>query len=252
MINIIKQGLNLMKWFVLSNQSIEFEMYSKNHFVILGIFLLMIVLIFLNKNQLCEEKWRRSEIGVAISLIMIEIMNHIWMYVNGNWKLGRSMPLELCNIGLILCVILLITQKKLFFELLFFIALLGATQAIFTPALTYDFPHFRFFHFFYAHMMVVWVTLYYMWAKGYYPTFQSVVKLMVFLNLLLPLILYINKQADGNYWFLRHKPSGPSLLDLLGPYPWYIFSLEGLLIVLSTITWLILRKRDLRERTQLQ
>ena len=164
------------------------------------------------------------------------------MYVNGIWKVGRSMPLELCNIGLILCVILLFTRKKLVFELLFFIAILGATQAIFTPALTYDFPHFRFFHFFYAHMMVVWVTLYFTWAKGYYPTFRSVIKLIVFINLLLPVILFVNKQANGNYWFLRHKPESPSLFDVLGPYPWYIFSLEGLLIVFSLIAWLIFRK----------
>lgn len=233
-----------MEWFGLSNESFDFDMFSRSHFVVLAIFFLTIAVIYLYRKNMNGDKWRRTEIGVTISLIFMEIMNHVWMLVNGVWKIGRSMPLELCNIGLIFCVILLLTRKKLVFELLFFISLLGATQAIITPALTYDFPHFRFFHFFYAHMVIVWVTLYFTWAKGYYPTFSSVIKLIVFINLLLPAILFVNKRAEGNYWFLRHKPETRSFLDVLGPYPWYIFSLESLLIALSVIAWLILRKRE--------
>ena len=154
-----------MEWFGSDNRSYDFNMFSLSHFVILTIFMLIVVVIFLNRKKMNGENWRKSEVGIAISLILFEITNHVWMYVNGTWKVGRSMPLELCNIGLILCVILLFTRKKVVFELLFFIAILGAPKLSFTPALTYDFPHFRFFHFFYAHMMVVWVTLYFTWAK---------------------------------------------------------------------------------------
>ena len=232
-----------MSWFGSSNQSFKFEMFSRSHYIVLAIFILITLVIFLKRKKWKTEVWRKIEVGVAISLILLEITYHIWMYVNGVWKLSRSLPLELCNISLILCVILLLTKKKLVFEILFFTALLGASQAIFTPALSYDFPHFRFFHFFYAHIMVVWVTLYFTWVKEYRPTFRSVIKLIVFINLLLPVILLVNKWTHGNYWFLRHKPEGPSLFDVLGPYPWYIFSMEGLLVGLSLVTWLIFRKR---------
>ncbi len=234
-----------MDWFGKDNKSFDFDMFSLSHFVILSIFILFTVVIFLGRKKIMNSrKWRRTELGVAISLILFEITNQIWMYVNGIWKAGRSMPLELCNISLILCIILLFTRKKLVLELLFFIAILGVSQAIFTPALTYDFPHFRFFHFFYTHMVVVWVTLYFTCAKGYYPSFRTAIKLTVFINLLLPIILFVNKQSNGNYWFLRHKPESPSLFDILGPYPWYVFSLEGLLIFLSLLAWLIFRKRE--------
>ncbi len=243
-ISLIRLGVCTMEWFGSSHKSFHFEMFSGSHLVTLSIFLLISCVIFLYRKKVNGDVWRRVEIGSAISLLLIEIMNHVWMIVNGVWKFGRSMPLELCNIGLILCIVLLLTRKKIIFELLFFIAILGATQAIFTPALTYGFPHFRFIHFFYAHMMVVWVALYFLWVIKYYPTFQSVVKLIVFINLLLPVILLINNQMDGNYWFLRHKPKTPSFFDVLGPYPWYIFTLESLLIGLCLITWLIMRKRE--------
>ncbi|MGA5688292.1 TIGR02206 family membrane protein [Cytobacillus pseudoceanisediminis] len=233
-----------MEWFGKSHKYYNFEMFSANHLVTLAIFFLVSSAIFLYRKKLNGAGWRWFEVGSAISLILVEISNHVWMLENGVWKFGRSMPLELCNIGLILCILLLMTRKKIIFELLFFIAILGATQAILTPALTYDFPHFRFFHFFYAHMMVVWAALYFLWARNYYPSFQSVIKLIVFINLLLPVILLINNQTNGNYWFLRHKPETPSFFDVLGPYPWYIFSLESLLLILSLIAWFILRKRE--------
>ncbi|WP_413056008.1 TIGR02206 family membrane protein [Sporosarcina sp. 179-K 8C2 HS] len=237
-----------MMYFGPSNISSKFNLFSESHLVILILFILFIVTIFHYRYKLNDDKWRKAEIGVAISLILSEMTYHFWMIQNGIWKVGRSLPLELCNIGLILCVMLLLTRKKIFFEILFFISLFGATQAILTPALTYNFPHFRFFHFFYTHMMIVWVILFFMWAKGYYPNFMSVIKLIIFLNLLLPVILYMNKNNNGNYWYLRHKPDSFSLFDLLGPYPWYIFTLEGLLLLLSFGVWLTIPKQSLPKR----
>lgn len=47
--------------------------------------------------------------------------------------------------------------------------------------------------------------------------------------------------------FLSHKPENASLLDVLGPYPWYILSLEGLLITLSIIVWVIFREKTAKK-----
>jgi hypothetical integral membrane protein (TIGR02206 family) len=236
------RGREIMDWFGHSHQSFHFSLFSVSHVVTLAIFISVAFIIFLYRKNVNNSKWRSIEIGTACSLILMEILNHVWMYVHGVWKFSRSMPLELCNIAVILCIFLLLTRKRIFFELLFFIAVIGATQAIITPALTYDFPHFRFFHFFYSHLFAVWVTLYYTFAKGYHPTFRSFTKLIVFINLIMPIILFVNKLSEGNYWFLRHKPKSPSLFDVLGPYPWYILTLESVLIVISVITWLFLRK----------
>jgi uncharacterized membrane protein YwaF len=41
---------------------------------------------------------------------------------------------------------------------------------------------------------------------------------------------------DGNYMFLREPPPTGSLLDLMGPWPWYIVSAAALAIVLF---WLL-------------
>lgn len=230
-------------WFGRSYKNYYFEMYSLSHFVIISICIAGSVLIFLYREKLKIEKWRAAEIGMAISLLLIETTYHIWMLINGSWNVSHAIPLELCSISLILTVFLLLTRKKVIYEILLFTALLGASQAIFTPLLKYDFPHFRFFHFFYTHLMIIWVPLYFTWARGYRPTIWSVVKLFIFLNVLMPIIMIINKLVGGNYMFLSHKPDSASLLDVLGPYPWYILSLEGLLISLSLIVWAIFREK---------
>ncbi|WP_066068895.1 YwaF family protein [Neobacillus soli] len=236
-----------MEWFGGSNKNYDFQLFSVSHFSIIFILILVSACIFLYSDKLKAEKWRRTEIGIAISLIIIETTYHLWMFVNDSWNVSYALPLELCSISLILTVLLLLTRKKIIYEILLFTALLGASQAIFTPLLNYDFPHFRFFHFFYTHLIIIWVPLYFTWAKGYRPSIWSVVKLFVFLNVLMPIIMFINRLVDGNYMFLSHKPSSASLLDVLGPYPWYILSMEGLLISLSLILWLIFREKAAKD-----
>lgn len=233
-----------MNWLGGNNLDYRFELFSASHLSMLAIFFGISLAMFKQKENLRSRSWRTLEISFAVSLILFETGYHLWLFVNGFWKLSQAIPVELCSISLILTILLLLTGKKLVFELLFFTALLGASQAIATPLLYYDFPHFRFFHFFYTHLMMMWVSLYFLWVKGFRPTILSVIKGFVFMNLLVPIVLLINKLVDGNYMFLSHKPKTPSLSDYMGLFPWYILSLEGAFIVLSLLVWLIFRKKE--------
>jgi uncharacterized membrane protein YwaF len=38
--------------------------------------------------------------------------------------------------------------------------------------------------------------------------------------------------------FLKHPPLGGSLIDLLGPWPWYLLSLMGVALVLFVLAYL--------------
>ncbi|RHW35689.1 TIGR02206 family membrane protein [Neobacillus notoginsengisoli] len=232
-----------MDWFGGSSDSYKFTMFSTTHIIVLVTLIAASYAMFLLRNRFPETRQRKLEVGFAFSLIVMESLYHVWMVANGFWRSFDSLPAGLCSISLILAIILLLTGKKVVYDILLYTGLLGATQALATPYLFYDFPHFRFIHFFYTHMMMVLVPLYFTWVKGYRPTIRSVFRLIIFLNLLMPVVMLINKLTGGNYMYLSHKPETASLLDVLGPYPWYILSLEGLLVSLSLLLWLIFRQK---------
>ena len=183
----------------------------------------------------------------ALTLLVMEVLYHVWMIVTGRWGFSDSLPLELCSISLLVAIVLLWTGNRHLYDFIFFAGIGGALQAMATPVLDVGFPHFRYFHFFYTHIGIIITALYFTWMKGYRPTFIGIIKTMIILNLLLPLIFAVNVFFQGNYMFLREKPVNGSLLDYLGPYPWYILALEGVAFLIFVCLWLLFRKWHFRD-----
>jgi hypothetical integral membrane protein (TIGR02206 family) len=221
-------------------------MFSSAHLAAIVALFFVIILLFLSR-----KKWsfkphniRRTERLFACSLLVMDIFYHIWLFQAGRWNVSNSLPLELCSISLVMTIILLWTSNKHVYDFVFYAGIGGAIQAVATPVLDMSFPHFRFFHFFYTHIGIVITALYFTWVKGYRPTFKGIIKTMVALNVLLPIVFAINIFFQGNYMFLRTKPTNGSLLDFLGPYPWYILSLEGVTFFIFVVLWLIFREKE--------
>ncbi len=232
-----------MKWFEADPSLTPFTMFSWQHLFMITVLAAGIIALYLLKNRLNRYSLRRFEVTLAIILIFIELGYHIWLVTTGNWRQDHALPLELCNISLILIIIVLLTKHRATHEIVLFIGVAGALQAIFTPVLSYGLPHFRFIHFFSTHILIIWVAVYFTIIRDYRPTFASVWKALLFLNLLLPVIVWVNNRVGGNYWFLTEKPGDGSLLDFLGPYPWDILSLEVVAIFIFLGLWLVFRKK---------
>ena len=217
----------------------SFVMFSVAHIAVIVVLCLAIVVLFIGRKRgPISQKYERL---FALSLLSMECLYHVWMMTTGRWTLASSLPLELCSISLLVTISLLWTGNKHLIDFVFFAGIGGAIQAMATPVLDIGFPHFRFFHFFYTHIGIILTAFYFTWMKGYRPTFKGVIKTMLALNLLLPLLFVVNYLFQGNYMFLREKPYNGSLLDFLGPYPWYILSLEGVALIMFTSLWLIFR-----------
>lgn len=206
---------------------------------------LCIFLLYISRKSwsIQPKTSQRIERLFALSLLVMEILYHVWMIRIDRWSLSDSLPLELCSISLLLAIVLLWTGNKNLYIFVFFAGIGGAIQAMATPVLDVGFPHFRYFHFFYTHIGIIITALYFTWIKGFRPTFSGVIKTMIALNVLLPLLFLVNRLTNGNYMFLRIKPENGSLLDYLGPYPWYILSLEGVAFIIFTCLWLLFRKK---------
>lgn len=231
----------------------SFVMFSTAH---LGAVVALCIIIFL--LFIVRKKWssiqpknkRLNERLFVLTLLIIDTIYYVWLFQTDRWNLSNSLPLELCSISLAMTIVLLWTGNKHVYDFVFYAGIGGALQAIATPVLDLSFPHFRYFHFFYTHIGIILTALYFTWVKGYRPTFKGIIKTMVALNIFLPVVFAINVVLQGNYMFLRTKPTQGSLLDLLGPYPWYIVSLEIVTFIIFVCLWLLFRKRKVPFETR--
>ena len=232
-------------WFGGETEEVPFTTFGGDHVAMIVVFLIGTILIYMTRQIFSGS--RQLEIFIAFSLIVFELGYHAWALINGEWHISYSLPLELSNFSVILVIVLLLTHNQKLFHIVFLIAIGGALQAIATPVLGYGFPHFRYWHFFYTHIVVIWVAFYYLWHRSFSLPFISVIKAMIFLNIFLPIIYMVNLITGGNYWFIMQKPPGESLLDFLGPEPWYILGMQGAAFVFFLLLWAIFGTRKWKD-----
>lgn len=225
-----------------------FVLFSSEHLAAITVLFLCVLILFLLKKVLVRpfNNTLLFERLFAVSLLVMEVAYHLVLVQEKTWSLSESSPLHLCSLTLLCSIILLWTGNKRFYDFVFYAGMGGALQAVLTPSILVNFPDFKFIQFFYVHIGIILTAFYILWVKGYKPTFKGLIKTMVILNIIFPFIFVLNILIQGNYMFLREKPINGSLLDFIGPYPWYILSMEVVAFTLFLITWLVFRKRKIQ------
>jgi len=215
-------------YFALEGLGEPFRFFSLPHLSVLCLVIVINMLIFLGRDRLKGEHTKRSiSLWMAFLLLLSEILLRAWEAYNGIWSVQGSLPLHLCSVSLIMCIVMLVSREYSIFEITYFWGLGGASQALLTPDLTYPFPHFVFFLFMGSHALIVTACLWMRFVEGYRPGFNSLLKSFAALNLYMLVIAAINTALESNYLYICQKPGNPSLLDYLGPWPWYILVLEA-------------------------
>jgi hypothetical integral membrane protein (TIGR02206 family) len=149
-----------------------------------------------------------------------------------------SLPFDLCRINEVLTGYLLLTRSYRVFEVAYFLAVAGSGIALLTPDLLHGFPDLRFLLFFISHGLSVLAVVYALSGFRFRPTLHSVGITLAFLAVYTLIMAFVNLLLDANYLFLREKPQGASVLDLLGPWPYYLIWEFGLAILLCLLCYL--------------
>lgn len=231
------------------NSTDSFVLFSFTHWLTLLAVLVILLFIYLFRENFRKGKTNfLTRISLAIILFISEIALHLWLWKIEVWTIQYSLPFHLSSISLILSAINLITKSYLLFEFTYFAGVGSALQAMITPDISaYTFPHFRYVHFFISHGGIVVANLFMVFVEKYRPTWVSLWRAFLFLNLYTFFVFILNSFIKGNYMYISHKPLNPSLLDYLGPWPYYIIALESIALVtfiLLYIPFWILKKRS--------
>lgn len=186
----------------------------------------------------------------AVFILLQQIFIYIWYGVSGEWSVAVTLPLQLCDLSVFLSVAVLLTRHRLLTELLYYWGIGGAVQAILTPDIgPYTFPHFVYYQFFLSHGVILLACLYMVMVEKFKPSGKSVLRTFIITNLYALIIIPVNKLTGGNYLFLSRKPSGGSIMDLLGPWPWYILSLEAVALTIFILLYLPFSRPTARARS---
>lgn len=217
----------------------NFVMFGHEHVTVL--ILTAVLSIFL---PLAAKYYLSSTAQLAIArglALLISFWVVFWMVVrliDGTFDPKTDLPFDLCNLAGLVLPFLMWRPNYRVHEILYFWILAGTLQGVLTPHLVDSFPTFTFFKFWITHSGLVVYTIYISVVFRFYPTRKSILRSFLAIQVYALVVFIINLIIGSNYAYLLHKPPTASLLDLFGPWPWYILVLEGLALLLFGLFYL--------------
>ena len=217
----------------------DFSLFGFQHIAVLV--LMLVLCIFL---PLIAKKWFSQQQQLLLSRIMAVIISAnalIYPLIKvalGDFDVQQDLPLDICNITAAMLPFVMWRPSYRVHEVLYFWVLAGTFQANITPYLYNGFPNFTFIKYWIVHSGLVVYVIYVTVVFGLIPTFRSIWKAFLVLQVYVVFIFIINLLIGSNYFFVMRKPPTASALDYLGPWPWYLLIGEGIVLLLFFIVYL--------------
>ena len=229
----------------------QFEAFAAPHLVVLAVFVAGVVVMPLwgrsHRGTEREQPIRRTYAGVVLA---VALGMQAYQLSPDDYDVDTSLPFQLSDLSYVAAVVALWTRSPRATAFTYYVGLTLTVQALLTPSLAEGFPHPRFFGFFVLHTAVVWAAVYLVWGLGIRPTWRLFGWTVAATATWAVAAYAFNVLADTNYGYLNAKPSSGSALDLLGPWPVYVFATIGILVtgwaVVLTLPWTLAQRRRKR------
>jgi hypothetical integral membrane protein (TIGR02206 family) len=209
--------------------------YGVTHLVPVGIFLVgLVAVVALGRGHRAvpgptrfSRAWAVVIPAVTVPFQMIDLV--------ANFDIDVTLPLHLCDLAWVAAACALWTHHPYPVALTYLWGLVLTVQAIVTPSLNEDFAHPRYLAFWALHVLIVWAAVYLVFGLGLVVRWRDYGAAVATTLAWMAATYLFNLAADTNYGYLMRKPDG-SILDLLGPWPWYVL----VEIVLVAVVWALL------------
>lgn len=233
------------QFFTETFQGPAFEIWGTMHLAALG------ALLFLNLFLLL---FRKSSTGtkaflrflLAVTWIGSELAWHYWNYIYGRWTLQTMLPLMPRALLVWIGAWMILTRSYKLYELMYFAGIVVGVWGLAMPELgDYNFPHFLFLHYFISYGLIITSALYMTLVEGLRPTWKSMLRAFVAINILLGIVYYLNTVLGTNYAGLNVRPELPGVFAWLPDWPLYLVYLEGIGIAMMLVLYLPFALKDL-------
>jgi hypothetical integral membrane protein (TIGR02206 family) len=223
----------------------QFSAYGPSHLTVLVVFAIgSAALVWIGRRQ--TESQARL-LGRSLGALTMAIFSVALVYKFAQPTIAQSVPLQLCDIAELTAAYALWSQRKWAFALTYYWGLPLSSQALITPDLNGpDFPSHSFLTFFALHLLIVWAAIYLTWGIGMRPNWRNYRFAVITTLAWGAFTLLFNTIAGSDYGFLNRKPLNASMLDFLGPWPFYVLAevaIVGAVWALMTWPWELKRRR---------
>jgi hypothetical integral membrane protein (TIGR02206 family) len=164
---------------------------------------------------------------LAVVILANEAAWWVWLGAHHTWSASYALPVQLCDVAGLVAAAALWSRQPVLVELTYFWGLAGTANGLITPDISDHFPSFGFMQYFIAHGTIVAAALLLVAGLRIAPRRGAVLRVFGLTVGLLVLDAGVNLVTGGNYLYLRHTPGVHSLLDVFGPWPWYIVGAAG-------------------------
>jgi hypothetical integral membrane protein (TIGR02206 family) len=241
--------MEMVRFFARDYAGAPFELFGPPHLAFLAFVVLACVLVVAFRDRFSPRQRVFFRWFLAAWLVVNELAYHAWHVYYGIWSIQYQLPLHVCSVMVFASAFMLVTRNYTVYEFSYFIGIGAAMQALLTPdAGIYGFPHFRFFQTLTAHGLIVFSAVYMTAVEKFRPYPKSLLRVAVGMNLYMAAIFAVNSLIGSNYLYIMRKPETASLIDLLGPWPWYILSLEAIGVAICLLLYLPFSLKDLASR----
>ncbi|HEY1786175.1 MAG TPA: TIGR02206 family membrane protein [Pirellulales bacterium] len=187
------------------------------------------------RGQPAQQLLSRS---LAVIMLIVVGAAQAIMLLPEHFVVGRSLPLQICDLAWMVAIYALWTNRRLAFAVVYYWGLTATVLAMLTPDLKQGFPHFYFLLFYLGHGSVVAAAIYLCWGVGLRPDWR-LYRFTALVTIVYAVCIYfVNDLLGTDYFCVNRKPAPGTMLDYFGPYPMYI--LVSALIALSAwaaLTW---------------
>lgn len=167
--------------------------------------------------------WRVVTARVLSLLLAADAVSYsVGLALQGTWSPKTSLPLALCDVGVLVAAVACWWRVPLLVELTYFWGLAGTLQAIITPDLNVGFPHLVFFQYLVGHVGIVVAALFLVVGMRIVPRRRAVVRVFAITLGYSAFVGIVDATTGANYMFLRSPPGEWTLLASSdhGPGTW--------------------------------
>lgn len=216
----------------------NFDSFTLEHYLPIAIILFLGIIISLFAKYKLNEKQQRTT-GVLISLIPLAgILGKLLFNFIEGFQYKLDLPLHVCNVLALIGPYLMWSKNRFLLGIAYFWIFAGTLNANITPDIQFGYPHWQHLTYMLMHAGLLLIPIYALINYDLKINWKDLKNAFWGANLFLIFSLTINYLLGSNYMYTISKPEAQTIVDYMGPWPWYLLTGQVLALVLFLILYI--------------